>query len=186
MTTMRIATALALALALAGCDQDKATAEPPKPQEITEASIGHFCGMALTEHAGPKGQIFVAERKEPVWFASVRETFAFTMLPEEPKRIAAIYVSDMGKATSWQLPEPGTWIDARKAFYVIGGRRHAGMETDEAVPFGEETRAKAYAAESGGRIVAFSEMPEDFVLHYGDAEGVAGQNDADHHQARTP
>ena len=120
--------------------------------------------MALLEHPGPKGEIFLADRKEPVWFASVRETFAFTMLPEEPKNIAAIYVTDMGKATNWQRPEPGTWIDARKAYYVIGGRRQGGMGEAEAVPFGEASQAQRFAAENGGRVVAFAAMPEAFVL----------------------
>jgi copper chaperone NosL len=162
----RIIAAALAAMALAGCDEDAAPT-PPAPQEISDAAIGHFCGMSLFEHPGPKGQIFVADRKEPIWFASVRETFAFTMLPEEPKSIAAIYVSDMGKATNWQRPEAGTWIDARKAWYVIGGSRRASLGDGEAVPFGTAAQAKRFAAESGGRVVAFAEMPEDFILHDG-------------------
>jgi copper chaperone NosL len=50
--------------------------------------------MTLGEHPGPKGQIFVRDRAEPYWFATVRETVAFTLLPEMPKGIVAIYVSD--------------------------------------------------------------------------------------------
>jgi copper chaperone NosL len=112
--------------------------------------------------------------------------FAFTMLPEEPKNIAAIYVTDMGKATNWEKPAPGTWIDAKRAYYVIGSRRQGGMGVDEAVPFGEEAQAKHFAAENGGRIVAFAAMPEDFILQYGDAEAAAGQGGSDHQQAGKP
>jgi FAD:protein FMN transferase len=57
----------------------------------------------------------------------VRDTIAFTRLPEEPKDIAAIYVNDMGQAQTGQQPEPGTWTEARDAWFVIESepaRRH--------------------------------------------------------------
>lgn len=164
-----VAVVLVAATLFAGCDQTTVK-EPPKPQEISDTSIGHFCGMQLWEHPGPKGQIFVFGKQEPVWFASVRETFAFTMLPEEPKTISAIYVSDMGMATNWERPEPGTWIDAKHAHYVIGSRRRVSMGVDDVVPFGEEAQAKRFAAENGGRVVSFGDMPENFILQYGDTD----------------
>ena len=181
----RIFVLAAFAIALVGCDQKQAAREPPKPQEFSADSIGHFCGMSLVEHPGPKGQIFVSGTKDPVWFASVRETFAFTMLPEEPKSIAAIYVTDMGKATDWRKPDPVVWIDARKAHYVIGGRRPGGMGGDEAVPFAEAARAQEFAGESGGRVVAFGEMPEDYILQYGD-EPADGRAQDDRREASKP
>jgi copper chaperone NosL len=174
-----------VALALASCDE-KPAAAPPNAQEFSETDIGHFCGMTLAEHPGPKGQVFLADKTKPIWFATVRETFAFTMLPEEPKNITAIYVSDMGKATSWQRPEPGTWIDAKRAFYVIGSARQGGMGTDEAIPFGEEAQARRLAAESGGRVVTFAEMPEDFILQYAGSDAAAEPAAAARQQARTP
>ena len=177
--------ALAASFALAGCDQKQATQEKPKPQEIAADSVGHFCGMLLVEHPGPKGQIYVAGSKDPVWFATVRETFAFTMLPEEPKSIAAIYVTDMGKATEPLKPGPGSWIDATKAYYVIGGRTLGGMGGDEAMPFAEEARARQFAVEGGGRVVAFGEMPEDYILQYGD-EKTTGWAADDREEARAP
>jgi hypothetical protein len=57
----------------------------------------------VLDHPGPNGQIFIKGQAEPVWFASVRDTVAFTLLPEEPKDVTAIYVNDMasqGLATS--------------------------------------------------------------------------------------
>ena len=95
--------------------------------------------MAVTEHPGPKGQLFLRGQDKPLWFASVRDTFAFTMLPEMPKNIAAIYVNDMGRVRNWARPEPATWVEARSAVYVIGSRHRTGMDTDEAVPFGDAT-----------------------------------------------
>ena len=114
--------AASLALALAGCKDEK-TAEAPKPVEPVADSIAHFCNMPVLDHPGPKGEIFLKGKAEPVWFASARDTIAFTKLPEEPKEIAAIYVSDMGKAEGWLKPEPGGWVDAHAAWFVVR-RRH--------------------------------------------------------------
>ncbi|HEY7576111.1 MAG TPA: nitrous oxide reductase accessory protein NosL [Acetobacteraceae bacterium] len=159
--------AFLLPLLLCACWDDAPDAAAPAPQEITEASIGQFCGMALNEHPGPKGQIFVRDEKKPFWFASVRDTVAFTLLPEMPKNIAAIYVSDMARAHDWERPEPGTWIEARQAVYVIGSNRRSGMDTDEAVPFGDPAAAERFAAAHGGRVVRFGEIPQSYVLGSG-------------------
>jgi copper chaperone NosL len=153
----------ALLLGLVACGEEQ-KAEAPPPQEVTDEATGQFCGMALVEHPGPKGQIFVRGEPEPLWFATVRELFAFTMLPEMPKDVAAIYVTDMARAQNWDQPEPGTWIEADKGFYVIGSNRRSGMNTDELVPFGDEAAARSFAAEHGGKIVRFAEMPADAVF----------------------
>jgi len=164
----RAIAALLAVLLLAGCGEREAKTEAPAPREVSEAAIGPYCGMSLAEHPGPKGQVFVRGMSDPFWFSSVRDAFAFTLLPEEPKDIAAIYVNDMGRATNWEQPEPGTWVDARKAFYVIGSGRQGGMGGDEAVPFGEDSAARAFAAQHGGRVVAFAEMPRSYILPEGD------------------
>ena len=95
-----LALALCVTHALVGCKEDAAK---PAPRTLTDAAIGHYCGMMLTEHDGPKGQILLKGQDEPVWFSSARDTVAFTLLPEESKDIAAIYVSDMGAAVTGQI-----------------------------------------------------------------------------------
>ena len=112
--------------------------------------------MLLSEHAGPKGQILLKSRTDPVWFTSVRDTFTFLALPEEPKDVAAVYVSDMGRAASWERPGDA-WIAAQQAVYVLGSDREGGMGGPEAVPFGDEAAARAFIAEHGGRILRFEE-----------------------------
>jgi len=156
--------ALAGALVLAGCNDQKTAEAPPPPQELTSAAIGHYCGMNVLEHTGPKGQIILASSKEPVWFSSARDAISFTMLPEEPKDIQAIYVSDMAKAPSWDKPGTGNWVDARRAFFVIGSRMKGGMGADEAVPFSAKEAAEQFASENGGRVMAFADVPKDYVL----------------------
>ncbi|MBR0778247.1 nitrous oxide reductase accessory protein NosL [Bradyrhizobium diazoefficiens] len=165
--------ALLLAVVLTGCDE-KQVAKLPPPHRMTAELIGHYCGMNILEHPGPKGQIFVASLIEPVWFSSARDTIAFTVLPDEPKDILAIYVSDMGKAPSWDKPGPDNWVEARKASFVIESRARGGMGGDEAVPFSERAAAEKFVAENGGRIVSFTDVPRDYVLGSGNdkADGV--------------
>jgi copper chaperone NosL len=177
-----VAVALLASLALAACD-DKQAAQIPPPQKMTAEVIGHYCGMNLLEHPGPKGQIIAASLIEPVWFSSVHDTIAFTMLPDEPKDILAIYVSDMGKAPSWDKPGADNWVEARKALFVIGGRVKGGMGGNEAVPFSDRGAAERFVAESGGRIVAFAEVPRDYILGSGDEKvdaAAAGDNTVPH------
>jgi copper chaperone NosL len=163
MRRVAVVCALLASIALAGCGERQVGAIPP-PHEMTAEAIGHYCGMNLLEHGGPKGQILVATLIEPVWFSSARDTLAFTMLPDEPKDIEAIYVSDMGKAPSWDRPGADNWVEARKALFVIGSRIKGGMGGDEAVPFSDRSAAEKFAADSGGRIVTFAEVPRDYIL----------------------
>jgi len=160
----------ALALVLGGCDE-AAVATAPAPARLTRDATGHYCRMIVTDHKGPKGQIHLAGRAAPVWFSSVRDTVAFTMLPEESKRIAAIYVNDM-TSTPWEDPGPETWIDAKTAVYVIGSSRRGGMGAAEAVPFKGADAARAFAARFGGRVVAFDKLPRPYIL--GDAGAAPG------------
>jgi copper chaperone NosL len=158
-----VALILAGLLALAGCKEQVAEAPPP-PHAMTAEAIGRYCGMNVLEHTGPKGQIILASRIDPVWFSSARDAVSFTLLPEEPKDIRAIYVSDMGKAASWDRPGAENWVDARKAFFVIGSRLKGGMGSNETVPFAERAAAERFSAENGGKVVAFAEIPRDYVL----------------------
>lgn len=148
---------------LAGCNEEVAQAPPP-PHELTPAAIGHYCGMNVLEHAGPKGQIILASRTDPIWFSSARDAIAFTMLPEEPKDIRAIYVSDIAKAPSWEDPGANNWVDARQALFVIASRVKGGMGTPETVPFSSRAAADKFAGENGGQVVTFDDVPRDYVL----------------------
>lgn len=157
----------AAAFLLSACQKDTVVEMPP-PFDLTAEAMGRYCGMNVLEHAGPKGQVILQQIGEPIWFSSARDTIAFTMLPDEPKEIAAIYVSDMAKAPSWEKPGATNWIDARSAVYVIGSHRRGGMGAEEAVPFSQRSAADAFVAANGGRIVTFEEMPEDYILGSGD------------------
>jgi copper chaperone NosL len=155
---------LAAALGISGCNDRPTAAAPPSPQEMTASAVGRYCGMNVMEHPGPKGQIILAGQKETIWFSSARDAISFTMLPEEPKDIRAIYVSDMARAPKWDKPGATNWVDARQASFVIGSRMKGGMGGDEAVPFSDKAAAEKFASENGGRVVAFADVPKDYVL----------------------
>ena len=115
-----LAAALLAAACTAGCERDPAAATPPPPPvEVHAEATGHFCGMLLTAHEGPKGQIHLASRAQPIWFSSVRDTIAFTRLPEEPRDIRAVYVSDMARSRFYEQPDPGAWVEANTAWFVV-------------------------------------------------------------------
>lgn len=158
---MRMSLLLAV-LVVAACGEE-ATAPPPlPPMELSREATGHFCGMVVADHPGPKAQIFVKGSPTPYWFTSVRDAKAFTLLPDEPKAVSAIYVSDMERAESWE--KPGPWVAAEQAFYVIGSSRLGGMGQPEAVPFSTRNAAQAFAATHGGQVVAWQDIPSNYVL----------------------
>lgn len=174
MSRRTLAGALLATLLLAACDEPAEVAAPA-PQELTREAIGHYCNMIVVDHKGPKGQIFLAGQEEPIWFTSVRDTVAFTMLPDEPKNIAAIYVTDVGRA-SWDSPEPESWTDARAAWYVIGSDRRGGMGAPEAVPFSEKGAADDFAKQHGGHVVTFGDIPEAAILTTEASDGSTGHD----------
>jgi len=149
-------------MAVTSCGKND-TARMPVAQELTRDAIGYYCMMTVVEHQGPKGQIILSDRDEPLWFTSVRDTLAFTVLPGEPKNIAAIYVTDIGRA-SWDSPEPGTWVDARKAWFVIGSDASGGMGAPELVPFGTRADATKFIGEHGGEVFEYSAIPDGIFL----------------------
>ncbi len=166
---MRYLCILGLVTLLAACLPDDG-AETPAPRALTAEASGHYCGMFVVDHPGPKGQIFVADAGDPIWFPSVRDTIAFLMLPGEQKNVTVVYVNDMGKARSWKSPEPDTWVDARAAWFVLDSDKRGGMGLPEAVPFGSEAEARAFIEEHGGRLTRLDQIPVSYIFEEETAE----------------
>jgi copper chaperone NosL len=148
---------------LAGCQEEVQIAKPAAIG-LTPEAAGHYCQMTVLEHTGPKAQIHLTGNPNPFWFTQVRDAVAFTLSPEEPKTIAAIYVNDMDKAESWDQPGADNWIDADTAWFVIGSTMTGGMGAPEAIPFGNADAATAFAADNGGSVVRLREIPESYVF----------------------
>ena len=157
--------AIGLAILIAsGCDRAAPAGPPPVAAEVPDDATGDYCGMLLADHEGPKGQIHLESRQDPIWFSSVRDTVAFLRLPEEARDVSAVYVNDMGLARSWEQPEAGTWVDAHNAWFVVDSAMIGGMGAPEAVPFATQPAAEEFRATHGGRIVRLDDIPDDYVL----------------------
>lgn len=159
-----IAVAMLAMFMLSSCEKSAPATPPPTPAEVSDIASGHYCGMQLTDHDGPKGQVFVIGVPDPIWFSSVRDTIAFLRLPEETKDIAAVFVNDMAKARNWEQPEAGAWVDANKAWFVIGSKKRGGMGAQEAIPFGAKPAAEAFLAEYGGKLARLGDIPDAYVI----------------------
>lgn len=163
---------------LIGCSEP---AIVPDPVGLTREASGHYCQMIVVDHPGPKAQVFEVGRNEPVWFSSVRDALFYIKLPGEAQRVSAIYVHDMGRALSWEHPQDdGIWIEATAATYVIGSSRRGGMGARETVPFGQKSEAEVFARRFGGKVVAFDDIPTDYIL------GDAGDRASGVKQTRRP
>lgn len=172
--------ALLLLLAFAACGEDQ-QAGKPAPQNLDREAVGYYCNMIVADHQGPKAQIFLKDQKDPIWFSSVRDGLAFTMLPEEPKNRSAFYVNDMGKA-DWFAPGDDTWIEAETAFFVIQSAMRGGMGALEAVPFSDKSAAESFANQHGGNVVTFADIPKDFILTPDSGEAMGGDHQQMSHE----
>ena len=142
-------------LAFGGCGgKEQQTAATPR--EPDAHSTGYYCGMALKEHKGPKGQILLKGMSEPLWFSSVRDALTYVEqdLASE-NELAGFWVNDMAQGT-WDSPAPGSWIDARTAWFVVDSKKLAAMGGSEAIPFKDRSVAEAFAKEQGGRITDYA------------------------------
>jgi copper chaperone NosL len=161
---MRLAASLVaiFSAALAACSggEQRIAAVPREPGP---EAVGHYCGMALKEHQGPKGQILLTAAKEPLWFSSVRDAFTYVEQDLTSEReLAGFWVNDMAQGT-WQTPAPGSWIDASTAWFVVGSKKAAAMGGSEAVPFQERAAAEAFAREYDGRVADYVTARRDIA-----------------------
>ncbi|PWF21613.1 copper resistance protein CopZ [Corticimicrobacter populi] len=155
-----------LALAwLAACSDDTGAGEQPPPHAITEEAVGYFCSMNLLEHSGPKGQVLVPGEDRPVWFSTVRQTVAYTMLPESPRVLSAVYVSDLSAVEDWRRVNPDAWVEARSAWFVVESEATGGMGGEDPMPFSDRSKAEQFAQRHGGRVLAFDALTEDYILY---------------------
>jgi copper chaperone NosL len=166
MTFTRLALALSLAAALAACSKPEAAVQPLVIQTGTACSMD---GMILADFPGPKGQIHYASG-EPDFFCDTTEMFSIYLQPEQQKRITGIFTQDMAKA-DWEKPEDN-WIDAKKAWFVVGSNKNGSMGPTIAT-FAEQQAATGFAGQYGGKVLKFEEVTPEMV----DLTGGAGHDE---------
>ncbi|KXJ55064.1 MAG: nitrous oxide reductase accessory protein NosL [Colwellia sp. Phe_37] len=119
----------------------------------------HLCGMLITNFSGPKAELFrkgvtEADGNSVKKFCSTRDMFSFYLDPENKRNVTTILVHDMSKAP-WDAPNDGYFIDARKAWYVVGSDKTGAMGKTLA-SFSAKTDADAFATEFGGTVIDFN------------------------------
>ncbi|MDW3118378.1 MAG: nitrous oxide reductase accessory protein NosL [Roseovarius pacificus] len=158
----RLAAILCLAI-LPACQED--TADIPQAVTMTASAVGHFCQMNMLEHPGPKAQVHLTGLPgTPLFFSQVRDAVAYLRMPEQSHEIAAVYVSDMASAASWEIPGADNWIPASAAHYVVGSSRTGGMGAPELVPFSDAASAAQFAQRHGGQVQELADIPDTAVL----------------------
>lgn len=148
---------------LSGCGEDDTkTAMVQQAVAIESSDECHLCGMIITNYPGPKGQLYSRGIKGNMKFCSTRDMFAFVVDPENQHNIQQAFVHDMA-VTPWGHPEEDTYIDAKKAFYVIGHGKKGAMGPTLA-SFAKQADADAFAASQGGRVLTFDEITLDVLV----------------------
>ena len=161
---MRFSIAFVVAAVLLTACSEKDILETPEPQSLTREAVGYFCGMIVADHEGPKGQVILRDKTDALWFSSVRDALAYTRLPEEVDPVAAIYVSDISRAVSWEHPGAEAWVEIHDAVYVVGSTRKGGMGAPEVAPFSDRSDANLFVERFGGQILTLDEVPDDALL----------------------
>lgn len=149
---------------LASCGQQ--ASQTVAPVEITRDTACSLDGMTLADYPGPKAQIHYAGQSVPEYFCDLMEMFSVTLKPEQARKVLAIYVQDMGR-TDWESPQ-GHWIEASKAYYVLGSRKMGSMGPTLG-SFAKEEDAREFVATNGGKVLKFGEVTPSMVALDGGA-----------------
>lgn len=147
-------------LGLPGCSDKAGTTASTAPVEIDAGTSCELDGMLLADYPGPKAQIHYAGQARPAFFCDTVELLNTLLAGEQVRAVSAVYVQDMGQA-AWDAPQ-GHWIDARKALYVVGGKRHGSMGPTIG-SFSQAEDAAKFAAEWGGRVLPLAEIKPEMV-----------------------
>lgn len=148
------------ALALTGCGRDAGADAAAAAADFGPAASCALDGMQLSDYPGPKGQLLASGQAEPEWYCDTVELLNVMLRPEQVRRVRGAWVQDMAHA-DWDRPR-GHWIDARSAHYVLGSRRKGSMGAT-AASFADAAAAQAFAAQHGGRVLAYAELKPEMV-----------------------
>ncbi|MFV0680156.1 nitrous oxide reductase accessory protein NosL [Ottowia sp.] len=148
--------ALSSVVPLAACSREgEGGSASTAPVEIAQDTSCELDGMLLMDYPGPKGQIHYAGAERPAFYCDTVEVLNTLLVPEQVRKVNAVYVQDMGK-TDWDNPK-GAWIDARTALYVQGSQRKGSMGPTFA-SFSAEADAQAFIQQYGGKLLRMSDI----------------------------
>ena len=166
-------------LGLVGCGRGQEQASACTPLPFVAGDECSVCGMYITEHSGPKGQVCLRGGRGIAKFCSTTDLFAWLLQPEARALADAVYVHDLGQ-TDWAQPHDTALIDGRAAWYVIGHPLLGAMGAALA-PFAERAAAEDFAAQYDGELLALDQIDLEAlnVMRAGGAPGAGGSVDWD-------
>jgi len=167
-------------VSLVGCqDESDSSALVRQIVSIESGDECHLCGMLIMKFPGPKGELYIKRDPLVKKFCSTRDLLSFYLQPENKTQIDKIYVHDMA-VTPWDHPVDEAFVDARDAWYVIGGHKKGAMGPTLA-SFKLKQQAERYADDGGGAVIPFSGITQA-LLNKLNVEKVQAQNLPHHHK----
>jgi len=156
LRALQCARIAALAVLLCACGEQRQAIIAVEPGPGTACAVD---GMLLEDFPGPKAQIHY-DGSGPEFFCDTLEMLSSLLRPEQQRHVLAAMTQDMAHA-DWKKPV-GHWIDARGAFYVLGGDLKGSMGPT-AASFAQRSDADAFAKQHGGKVYAYPEIKPDMV-----------------------
>lgn len=137
----------------------------PALSPIEAGESCHVCGMIVTNFPGPKGQAKIKHNETTLKFCSTADLFTWLLQPETPAMMRSAYVHDMGAASAtWDKPSEKDYVDAKKAWYVVGGDQMGAMGATLA-SFREKAAAEQYMKQHGGMIKRFADIDLELMAN---------------------
>lgn len=166
---------------LAGCAGRQSNGGgPPDPVSLSENKACDVCGMVISEHPGPNGQIFYREHSpenhdNPARFDSTKAClFPYYFEHEQLDWTAEIvYVTDYslidydisvveGQQYIETATSAETFSNADDVVFVVGSDVHGAMGPDF-IPFSDADDGTSFAEEYGGRTVRMDDITPEML-----------------------
>ncbi|WP_374246339.1 nitrous oxide reductase accessory protein NosL [Zoogloea sp.] len=156
---LRFAIAPAILAARIAGQTPAATAADLSPQYVQRSTRCPVCGMYPYRTPQWTAQIVFNDQTASS-FDSPADMFRFVgnmMLfdkTHKPADIGAIWVADYTTKA---------WVDAKKAFYVLGSKARGPMNDPNLPAFASREAADAHVKAEGGKVLGFGEVTRDIV-----------------------
>jgi copper chaperone NosL len=118
--------------------------------------------MILSDHPGPKGQMIFKDGKHQ-YFCDTKGLFTTLYDPNYKMKIKQVFVQDFGQR-EW-ASYVDRWIDVNDAIFVLDSDKFGAMGPT-LVSFAQRIDAEAFSKESGGTVLAFSEINQELFEEY--------------------
>lgn len=159
-TWIRLFGVLCLGVVLGACDSSREGTTAQKassPRDISTQECA-ACGMVVREQPAPRGQLVHSDGSR-AFFCSLGDMAQYMAAPSPHGGPETVFVEVLDPALppSETASDARPWLDASRAFYVLGVPR-SGIMGPPVLAYPTHTGASAIAEESGGYVADFSTM----------------------------